>query len=992
MKSARVVQAFALGVVLAAMIGCGSAGSAAFDESTPALVTPSAELGELTATEKLVFTESYAGYLVVHFDEGLRKGIGEKSVTPTSVLPPQGGGEIIVPSGVDAILAERPSAALKRSVDTAPEKLDARRAELEMLSGKKLADFNSIYHIEVADPDEAVRLMRELASIDGVKKIYPGQKLYLTGIETTPSLTGHQDYLYPESTHGGLNAQAAWGVGVYGQGVMLVDAEEGWNIDHLDLPLAGRPDINMGAVACTPADADFSCQSAVSHGTAVTGILSAIDNSHGVTGFAPSSDMYVAGITPAMLIRLTDGDESNRELAPGSVFLIEVGIAGALNPNGNCGSNQYGCLPLEAFSSTFDSIEYAAAAGITVVSAAGNGEIDLADPNAYYANQMNLGLNDSGSIIVAASQGSNKQKASFSNFGAPVDAFAWGEGVVTTGYLCNAPGWNCEAYSQWLGATPPIPPNTDPNAYFIDSFGGTSASAPMVAGAAALVQSYAKQQMGQTRYLMPLKMREILVNSGVSQVGGGGFIGKQPRVDVAMGLVDQAWNAWSVQYPELGGSGTLTQAEMIALRQSGLGIICKANDPANSDPTCPDDSMWVPGSGIAETLDFDADGRADLVSWKNGQFKIDLSSTGPDADGFGAWDIFINYPAMNAIVWPYVEDMNSDGREDFLLYDKTNGTWYIAYTTSAILGGAGFQGWDEIITTSVHDVMAMNPLDPPYTQVQYCRPHPGDYDGDGWIDLAVACSDGVWYIAHSNAGAWNASITYDQQVQYLTPQQLSEAPGWAYLTGTTKFHSTISDTTNDMLLKIPDGITNEGNVTVMPGPSFLGNTIAGAPAIFGGNNFIMLPGKYTYAGYYSSIGVKDNVGQWPIADPDFWTPLTNIYPSDIFGGLSCHPIVADFDGDNLDDRVVMCPTEWKIAYSSDTFSQLKSSGVRHVTLNYDMKSFSLPGRSYSGNVPYAMARELIQLFKDMNPTQPPPIPVDMVTISICELSGDGTCQ
>jgi hypothetical protein len=80
--------------------------------------------------------------------------------------------------------------------------------------------------------------------------------------------------------------------------------------------------------------------------------------------------------------------------------------------------------------------------------------------------------------------------SSFSNCGAPVDLYAWSQGVVTTAY----PYGGSTGPYYWTPTGSNDPPNDDNNAYFTNRFGGTSSATAMVAGAAALVQSYTKSQ------------------------------------------------------------------------------------------------------------------------------------------------------------------------------------------------------------------------------------------------------------------------------------------------------------------------------------------------------------------------------------------------------------------------------------------------------------------------------------------------------------------
>jgi len=963
--------------------GCGGGGGDVKSE-----VSPDEIADTLTAVEKLLYTDSYSGHLVVYFNEVLKLRVnGQRRLYSKS-------GESAIIDQIQSVLDAYPTAKIERSVSIDEDKLDALKEELEELSGKQLADFNSIYHIKVSDPDTAVQVMRALKDIGTVEKVYPGQKVSLDNLTTTPDLTSsHQGYLYSESTHGGLNAEAAWNAGIYGQNVELVAGDGGVNHGHLDLPLS-IPGSTHG-LGCTEINTDPICQNRVSHGTAVAGILAALDNGHGVTGFAPSSVFSMTGSSVDTPLALINGGYVN----PGAVFVFNMRIVGPLNPNGVCGTTTYGCLPPPANSEAFDAIEYAIAAGITVVSTGGNGEISLDDPTAYYPDQRLLYQEDSGAIIVAASQGANKQIASFSNYGTPIDCFAWGQGVVTTGYDCNAPGKDCEIYSQWYGTTSPIPPNTDPNAYFIDAFGGTSASAPMVAGAAALVQSYAKQVMGETtRYIAPLKMREILVNSGVPQANGGGYIGMQPRIDIAMGMVDAEWVNWTTAFPQLLTNQPLTTTQRGDLNALGVGIICKDNDTAGSDPICPENDIWLPGSIIAETLDFDGDGRADLVQWSRGQFKIDLSGYAGDVDGFGSWDVFVNYPQINSdIVWPYVEDINSDERTDLVLYDKENGVWYISYTTSAVISGSGFQGWDHVISTNVNDTRDMDPW-----QSMYCRPHPGDYDSDGYVDLAVACSDGIWYIEHnpgitdpltSSIVDWPAStsVVYDREVQYLTPTDMQGFPGWAFMTTTTDF---LNWDQSDIVFKYPDGHTLAGSVVIKSPPNFSFDQLETVSVDFGGNEQILLLGKFVAT--MPSISIKRSDGRWLRSHPmDFYQSIEEPAPVGIYGSLDCHPITADYDGDGLVDHAVMCPDEWRIAYSGTDYPQFKNNQpfYRHIdALTYDTNEFTLPGRSYSGGVSYETTQQILEWYQAHYPNDPPPIPVDMVSVSACDLISGSECQ
>jgi hypothetical protein len=987
-------------------------------------IYPAQSLGELTPLEETIYTEGYAGHLVVFLknDNVIANevkqsrievianevkqsrievianevkqsreygGIASSPVAPRndSIKDYEGEEQFVVPDSLASIPNTYSTAEVKRAVDIPAERLDEMRARLESLSGRKLLDFNLVYHIETTDLDDAVRIMRDLQNNPDVDKVYPARKTYVTSISTVPDLTGHQGYLNADETHGGLNAAAAWSAGASGNGVTLVDIEHEWNFSHEDLNLTWGVD-NWVGVMCYPTIATH-CIPDLAHGTAVAGIISSLDNGHGTTGFAPQTDLKTDA--PGYnLINLVDGivSTTNHEVPAGSILFVEVQNPGRLS-DGSCGGfselDQYGCVPTSVEPGMFAAFEYLSAAGITVIEGAGNGSVDLGDPATYYSFEVTLFDHDSGSILVGGSQGSNHQKISFSNYGSPVDAYAWAQGVVTTAY----PYGGSTGPYYWTPVSGANPPNDDPNAYFTNRFGGTSSATAMVAGAAALVQSYAKDLMGDKRYLMPLKMREILVSTGIAQSGSGGNIGRQPRIDRAMAAVDTFWTSITTAYPELLGTGRLTLSEVLTLRTMGLGLICKDRDFTNSDPACPEEGVFTPGTGIGKPMDFDGDGRADLVSWTNGQWKLDLSTVGSGGDNYGAWDVIVNYPATDSDwVWPYVEDYNSDGRSDFAVYDKQNGIWYIAFTNNSILSTGTWAGWDWEIDYSAEWV---DTLEMDEWNSQYSRPVPGDYNDDGWVDIAIACSDGYWRIDHGGADRSNYGV-FDRNIRYLTTEQLSQAPGWAYLASTGRQNHT-DYKKSIMAFKVPDGLPEEGKIYAYSHPNYDTNLLSTVTTRFGGNDTILSITQFNSTNGLFSLGLKENNSEWRVAlrtsTPSY--SISDLPPVAIYGGLDCKPITADFDGDNLDDRAVMCPDEWRIAYSSDTYAK-SGDGARHVALGYNPAKFTLPGRSYSGGISYSFVQRLISYFKQAYPGEPPVIPVDMASFAMCSSLGGDECH
>ncbi|MBT3182769.1 MAG: S8 family serine peptidase, partial [Deltaproteobacteria bacterium] len=532
--------------------GCGgNTSDTNFDESI-----------NVGSVEDLIFGDSYAGYLAVHLEEGMEARFEDDS---KSLYSKSGDARI---DSVREVLDGFPELQLKRSVEMTSEKVDEVRAHLEKLSGKNLLDWNSVYYIAVEEPAEALELYNELRGTDGIQNVYPKLIPKMQSLNTTPSLESLQGYLYSEATHGGLNAQAAWNVGANGNGVYVVFNESGINLDHEDLGLSKTyyqqggsmfydPDCAPGIPPAIIGD----CQAHIAHGTAGAGVVVGQDNSHGVTGMAPDAhylNAHLRSTIPGIIVPSTDGIDTGShvddDIEAGSIWVLPVAedLQGGFNGN----------APVTVMADVFAAVEQASAYGVTVVLGAGNGDVDLDNQSLYssYPFLIDITQNDSSGILVGASwgTGNNKDRADFSNCGSPVDMFAWGSGVVTTGYQYGEYAWE--------GGMVITPPNTDVNAFFVNNHGGTSAATAMVAGAAVSIQSHFKNTANMKSYLMPSKIKEFLIDSGVTQGDAGCNIGKQPRIDVAIGYVNQFVATTLPLHPKFVSGDIMSEQEMLALR------------------------------------------------------------------------------------------------------------------------------------------------------------------------------------------------------------------------------------------------------------------------------------------------------------------------------------------------------------------------------------------------------------------------------------------
>jgi serine protease len=323
---------------------------------------------------------------------------------------------------------------------------------------------------------EVVDKLRALAEVDLAYRELAASDPQYGSPPAGESLAEGQGYL--DDAPAGIGARWAWQqIALRRQQgpasvdpVRVCDVEQRWEPRHQDLPpLALHYGENRDAAGEEAGGGH--------HGTAVLGQLAAASSGAGVAGGAqpvgsfslsshyrskrapvhtfPGTNGHVAA---AIVFTLLDGGDAD-ELERGDVLLLEVQRAG---------------LPTEVDAADFDAVRLAAALGVVVVEAAGNGGRDLdayVDPDTGYELRRGAaGFRDSGAILVGAARSAlPHDRASFSNHGSRVDCFAWGDSVTSCGY------------GDLAGAA-----STD---YYTNTFSGTSSASPIIAAAAALVQA-----------------------------------------------------------------------------------------------------------------------------------------------------------------------------------------------------------------------------------------------------------------------------------------------------------------------------------------------------------------------------------------------------------------------------------------------------------------------------------------------------------------------
>jgi subtilisin family serine protease len=438
------------------------------------------------------------GLLTVKFQDGLRVRVRDQQLTDF------GSGEL-EPARK---LLESLGPAIWRRVDELPEEqIDELRRIAQENLGCAIADVNLQFLLRLAPGTNVAAVIEAFNALEIVEL---AQGILRPGpLPVAPDFQPLQGYLQPPT--GGINALATWSAcGTRGTGIKVLDVECSFNPNHVDL-----------AVTLVGGDLGFGGQPCEDHGTATLGILGSKDNGSGTTGIAPDASLYFVGVMKLVDVELDEWEmnipgaimTAIGALTAGDVLLLELQTP-ALEP-------------IEWEKPSYDRIVIAAGLGITVVEAAGNGNLNLDAP--YYSTGNGghwpfTQAQDSGAILVggaaapAAFGGSTVERSrlTFSNYGATVDLQGWGEGVVTTGYG--------DLYGPGV------------NSYFAAGWGGTSAASPIVAGACALLQSAHKARTGGV--LTPAQVKQRLQQTGTSQQAGlhpaSENIGRLPNVKAAI--------------------------------------------------------------------------------------------------------------------------------------------------------------------------------------------------------------------------------------------------------------------------------------------------------------------------------------------------------------------------------------------------------------------------------------------------------------------------
>ena len=329
-------------------------------------------------------------------------------------------------------------------------------------------------------------LLAGLRKLAGVAEAYQQprwQPAIATPVNDPVYGAGGQGYLGPAQQ--GIDVEWAWRLQPSrdGTGARFIDVELGWQAGHED----------VGPLPTLSGGVNRQGTSNAFHGLAVLGIVQALTNNGlGIAGAAPGaaavqivSARYADPAHPADPLQdpvnVADALAAAHLVAsPGDIVLVELQTPLF--------------APVESVSAEQTAIMLLVSNGVVVVEAAGDAHVELATYPAVVAV-------DSGAIVVAGAHSALPHTwDGVSNWGARVDAYAWGENVYTTGGIGTAPP-----------APPPPIAQDAPNRYTID-FNASSSAAAIVAGAALLVQgAYASSSLGART---PGELRDLFRTTG----------------------------------------------------------------------------------------------------------------------------------------------------------------------------------------------------------------------------------------------------------------------------------------------------------------------------------------------------------------------------------------------------------------------------------------------------------------------------------------------
>jgi hypothetical protein len=345
------------------------------------------------------------------------------------------------------------------------------------------------------------------------------------------TITTNDQYFTDDATHEEkqwylpkIKMPQAWDYGRGTSNIVVAVVDTGIHASHIELNdgriIEGYDTIEEKSI---PANSNSDDNG---HGTAVAGIIGAIsDNNRGIAGI--NRDVRIMPVKAMS----ADGTGLMSDVTEAIIWATDHG---ASIINLSMGGPNFG-----SDKALNEAIKYAYEKDVVVVAAAGNDQIDVGlnlDTVPGYPICADQGKN---MVIGVAATDINDKKALFSNFGINcIDISAPGKKILTTAYFPNNPSENVLIYGS-----------------------GTSLSAPIVSGVAALLRS-------NNPNLINTRVRDILISStdSIDQLNTQGCLGTSCSGFLGSGRIN-ALSALSPQ-PILNGS---------FIRQTNTGKIFQIN-------------------------------------------------------------------------------------------------------------------------------------------------------------------------------------------------------------------------------------------------------------------------------------------------------------------------------------------------------------------------------------------------------------------------------
>ncbi|HFJ9404549.1 TPA: S8 family serine peptidase [Bacillus paranthracis] len=449
-------------VIITTLLGTGGTINSVHADS----IEQQSKLGIEQETDKQIIVKFKAD-LKFPYEDGIEKQI--QSQTNDKVL--------------EDLLVEHPDVTFMRLfTSVSPEEIE----DLEVKAPNNVStSLLNYYILQTQNGEQEEELVDRLKKSSLIEDVYMKKQEKITPPEVQPLSVSfnpnnnprYEKQGYLEAAPSGINAPFAWGVrGGNGSDVTFVDMEYGWLLNHEDL-------VHQNIELMSGINIDQH----VGHGTSVLGIVSSEDNEVGNIGIAPKAKAKV-------ISQIRDNGQYNtadailsavNQLEAGDVLLLEA----------QASFDGYGdkYLPVEVQPDIFDAIRAGTDKGVVIIEAGANGWNDLdqfKDRNdKQILNRNSKDFKDSGAIMVGAGSSSfPHERMWFSNYGSRIDVYGWGENVDTTTAEQSRSAVNL----------------------YTSSFSGTSSASPIIAGAATLVQSIAKENLGQP--YRPSELRAILSN------------------------------------------------------------------------------------------------------------------------------------------------------------------------------------------------------------------------------------------------------------------------------------------------------------------------------------------------------------------------------------------------------------------------------------------------------------------------------------------------